>query len=61
MAGGSSGIPPKTSIWLTNNANTGGTCFGDSAGPIFADNTNMIVAVTSYGINGNYAGIGAGF
>jgi hypothetical protein len=61
VAGGGKGVPPKTSIWLTANANTGGTCFGDSGGPIFADDSTTIVAVTSYGLNGNCAGIGAGF
>lgn len=60
-AGGAAGIPPKTSIWLTANASTGGTCFGDSGGPIFADDSNTIVAVTSYGMNGNCAGLGAGY
>jgi secreted trypsin-like serine protease len=29
---------------------SGGTCFGDSGGPIFLGNTNLIVAVTSFGI-----------
>jgi hypothetical protein len=61
VAGGSNGVPPKTSVWLTNNAHTGGTCFGDSGGPLFADDSNTIVAVTSYGLNGNCAGIGAGY
>ncbi len=28
---------------------SGGSCYGDSGGPIFAGNTNMIVAVTSFG------------
>ena len=61
VAGSSNGVPPKTSVWLTNNAHTGGTCFGDSGGPLFADDSNTIVAVTSYGLNGNCAGIGAGY
>jgi hypothetical protein len=60
-AGGASGFPPKTSVWMTANAHTGGTCFGDSGGPLFADDTHTIVAVTSYGLNGNCVGIGAGF
>lgn len=46
---GTAGIPRGTSIMLSGNANTGGTCFGDSGGPIFSDNTNIIVAVTSFG------------
>jgi len=28
---------------------TGGTCFGDSGGPVFVNNTNQIVSVVSYG------------
>jgi secreted trypsin-like serine protease len=29
---------------------SGGTCFGDSGGPAFWGSTNVIAAVTSYGI-----------
>ena len=36
----------------------GGTCFGDSGGPQFLPGTNVVVAVTSYGLNGNCAGTG---
>jgi secreted trypsin-like serine protease len=46
------------SILLSNNANTGGTCFGDSGGPNFVGSSNVIGGVTSYGINGNCAGTG---
>ncbi len=46
------------SILLSNNANTGGTCFGDSGGPNFFKNTNIVAGVTSYGKNGNCAGSG---
>jgi Trypsin len=36
---------------FTNNPGTGGgTCFGDSGGPVFYSNTNMVVAVVSWGI-----------
>ena len=36
---------------FTNNPGTGGgSCFGDSGGPVFYGNTNVIVAVTSWGI-----------
>lgn len=31
----------------------GGTCFGDSGGPVFEEGTNLIVAVTSFGISFN--------
>ena len=46
------------SILLSNNANTGGTCFGDSGGPNFIGSSNVIGGVTSFGINGNCAGTG---
>lgn len=44
----------------TNAKGTGGgTCFGDSGGPVFYGDTNVIVAVTSFGLNKNC--VGAGF
>jgi Trypsin len=46
------------SLLLSNNANTGGTCFGDSGGPNFIGDSNVVGAVTSFGINGNCAGTG---
>ena len=46
------------SILLSNNANTGGTCFGDSGGPNFIGNSLVIGGVTSYGINPTCAGTG---
>lgn len=46
------------SILLSNNAATGGTCFGDSGGPNFVGSSNVIGGVTSYGINSNCAGTG---
>ncbi len=55
------GAPDGTSIKLSNNHNTGGTCFGDSGGPEFYRGTNVIGAVTSFGINGNCAGTGGGY
>jgi hypothetical protein len=46
------------SILLSNNANTGGTCFGDSGGPNFIGTSNVIGGVTSFGKNGTCAGTG---
>jgi len=46
------------SIILSNNANTGGTCFGDSGGPNFLGDSNVVVGVTSFGKNGTCAGQG---
>jgi hypothetical protein len=49
------------SLLLSNNASTGGTCFGDSGGPNFLGSGNVIAGVTSFGINGNCAGTGGVF
>lgn len=46
------------SILLSNNAATGGTCFGDSGGPNFIGSSNVVGGVTSFAINGNCAGTG---
>jgi len=46
------------SLLLSNNHSTGGTCFGDSGGPNFINDTNVIGGVTSFGLNGNCAGTG---
>jgi secreted trypsin-like serine protease len=52
------GFTGDFSILLSNNANTGGTCFGDSGGPNFIGSSNVVGGVTSFGINGNCAGTG---
>lgn len=49
------------SLLLSNNANTGGTCFGDSGGPNFIEDSMVIGAITSFGKNGNCAGQGGVF
>lgn len=62
---GTAGIPAGTSASFTNNPGEGngegGTCFGDSGGPIFHGDSNVIAAVTSYGLNANCAGTGGGY
>jgi secreted trypsin-like serine protease len=55
------GFTGDFSMLLSNNANTGGTCFGDSGGPNFLGDSNIVAAVTSFGINGNCAGTGGVF
>ena len=52
------GLVGDFSVLLSNNHATGGTCFGDSGGPNFIDDTNVIGGVTSFGLNGNCAGTG---
>ncbi len=55
------GFTGDFSLLLSNNHSTGGTCFGDSGGPNFLRDSNVIAAVTSFGINGNCAGTGGVF
>ena len=55
------GFTGNFSLLLSNNAATGGTCFGDSGGPNFLGGKNVVAAVTSFGINGNCAGTGGVF
>jgi secreted trypsin-like serine protease len=43
------------------NVNNGGSCNGDSGGPIFLAGTRIIVGVTSWGIDPNCAGPGFGY
>jgi Trypsin len=56
------GLVGDFSLLLSNNTNTGGTCFGDSGGPNFYPaNSNVVAGVTSFGLNGNCAGTGGVF
>ena len=48
------------SMILSGDAKHGGTCFGDSGGPFLIDG-DTLVAVNSFGLNGNCAGIGGAF
>jgi hypothetical protein len=45
---------------LSNNAATGGTCYGDSGGPNFLGGSNVVAGVTSFGIN-DCTGVGGVF
>jgi len=55
------GFTGDFSLLLSNNAATGGTCFGDSGGPNYVGSSNVIAGVTSFGLNGNCAGTGGVF
>jgi len=55
---GSAGVPAGNVVVVSGNTHTGGTCFGDSGGPLFLSDSNTIVGVTSFGMNANCAGIG---
>ncbi|MDI6696400.1 MAG: trypsin-like serine protease [Anaerolineales bacterium] len=52
------GLVGDFSLLLSNNHATGGTCFGDSGGPNFIGDSNVVAGVTSFGLNGNCAGTG---
>lgn len=52
------GFTGDFSLLLSNNHSTGGTCFGDSGGPNFIGDSNVVGGVTSFGLNGNCAGTG---
>lgn len=61
---GTAGIPAGTSVIFTSNpgqAHTGGTCFGDSGGPVFWGESNTIVAVNSFVLNSNCKGTNGGY
>lgn len=49
------------SLLLSNNASTGGTCFGDSGGPNYLGTSNVVAGVTSFGKNGSCGGTGGVF
>src|SRR5207249_10568300 len=55
------GFTGDFSLLLSNNASTGGTCFGDSGGPNYVASSNVIAAVTSFGLNGTCGGTGGVF
>lgn len=55
------GMTGNFSMLLSNNASTGGTCFGDSGGPNFLGSSNVIAGVTSFGLNGTCGGTGGVF
>ena len=55
------GITGDYSLLLSNNHSTGGTCFGDSGGPNFLGDSNLVAGVTSFGMNASCSGIGGVF
>jgi secreted trypsin-like serine protease len=55
------GFTGPQSLVLSNNASTGGTCFGDSGGPNFVGSSAVIGGVTSFGLNGSCGGTGGVF
>ena len=55
------GMTGDFSMLLSNNHVTGGTCYGNSGGPNFLGDTNIVAGVTSYGMNVACAGTGGVF
>lgn len=55
------GFTGPGSLLLSNNASTGGTCFGDSGGPNFVGSSQTVAGVTSFGLNGACGGTGGVF
>ncbi|MEO7713596.1 MAG: trypsin-like serine protease [Gemmatimonadaceae bacterium] len=55
------GFTGDFSMLLSNNAATGGTCFGDSGGPNYLGSSSVIAGVTSFGLNGTCGGTGGVF
>ncbi len=55
------GFTGDFSLLLSNNASSGGTCFGDSGGPNYLGSSNVIAGVTSFGLNGTCGGTGGVF
>lgn len=58
---GMTGIPAASSVMVSGDAATGAICFGDSGDPQFLNDTKIVAAVTSFGLNGNCAGVGVLF
>jgi secreted trypsin-like serine protease len=55
------GFTGDFALLLSNNAATGGTCFGDSGGPNYLGSSSVIAAVTSFGLNNTCGGTGGVF
>jgi secreted trypsin-like serine protease len=53
---GTPNFPDSRSLLVSGDARNGGTCFGDSGGPML--DGNVIMAVTSFGLNPVCAGVG---
>ena len=55
------GFTGSFSLLLSNNASTGGTCFGDSGGPNYLGTSSVVAGVTSFAINNTCGGTGGVF
>jgi hypothetical protein len=61
LTGSESALTDGFNFKFTNSPGTGtggsGTCFGDSGGPAFWDETNTVAAITSFGITPHCTGV----
>jgi hypothetical protein len=58
------GLGPGIAAVFSNNngkSHPGGTCYGDSGGPVFEKGTDIIVAVNSFGVTPYCTGNGGGY
>jgi len=58
------GIKDDIAVAFSNNngkVHKGGTCNGDSGGPILVSNETTIVAINSFGISGSCKGVDGGY
>jgi hypothetical protein len=54
-------VPGSGSFLVSGDAAHGGTCFGDSGGPMLLGDSDLIVGVNSFGLNANCAGVGGAY
>jgi len=54
-------FPGSGSFIVSGDAANGGTCFGDSGGPMLLGDSDVIVGVNSFGLNANCAGVGGAY
>lgn len=50
--------PGSGSIVVSGDGAHGGTCFGDSGGPMLYGDTDILIGLYSFRLNGNCAGVG---
>jgi len=55
------GYTGSTTLLLSNNASTGGLCYGDSGGPNFIGSSNVIAGISSFAKNDGCTGTGGVF